>query len=94
MGPLPLNIGKINRLAPAHVLAVCVVQCTSCTECELVQVVCTTDAAPIYIERMRICMAEHMALGATIFVYLINGDAFPIYVTCMSHNNIFIFAVE
>ena len=49
MGPLPLNIGKINRLAPAHVLAVCVVQCTSCTECELVQVVCTTDAAPIYI---------------------------------------------
>ena len=45
-------------------LAVCVVQCTSCTECELVQVVCTTDAAPIYIERMRICMAEHMALGA------------------------------
>ena len=25
MGPLPLNIGKINRLAPAHVLAVCVV---------------------------------------------------------------------
>ena len=63
MGPLPLNIGKINRLAPAHVLAVCVVQCTSCTECELVQVVCTTDAAPIYIERMRICMAEHMALG-------------------------------
>ena len=39
MGPLPLNIGKINRLAPAHVLAVCVVQCTSCTECELVQVV-------------------------------------------------------
>ena len=44
-------------------LAVCVVQCTSCTECELVQVVCTTDAAPIYIERMRICMAEHMALG-------------------------------
>ena len=30
-----------------------------------VQVVCTTDAAPIYIERMRICMAEHMALGAT-----------------------------
>ena len=64
MGPLPLNIGKINRLAPAHVLAVCVVQCTSCTECELVQVVCTTDAAPIYIERMRICMAEHMALEA------------------------------
>ena len=49
MGPLPLNIGKINRLATAHVLAVCVVQCTSCTECELVQVVCTTDAAPIYI---------------------------------------------
>ena len=63
MGPLPLNIGKINRLAPAHVLAVCVVQCTSCTECELVQVVCTMDAAPIYIERMRTCMAEHMALG-------------------------------
>ena len=24
MGPLPLNIGKINRLAHAHVLAVCV----------------------------------------------------------------------
>ena len=46
MGPLPLNIGKVNRLAPAHVLAVRVVQCTSCTECELVQVVCTTDAAP------------------------------------------------
>ena len=65
MGPLPLNIGKINRLAPAHVLAVCVVQCTSCTECELVQVVCTTDAAPIYIERMRICMAEHMAMGVS-----------------------------
>ena len=63
MGPLPLNIGKINRLAPAHVLAVFVVQCTSCTECELV---CTTDAAPIYIERMRICMAEHMALGVTV----------------------------
>ena len=63
MGPLPLNIGKINRLAPAHMLAVCVVQCTLCTECELVQVVCTTDAAPIYIERTRICMAEHMALG-------------------------------
>ena len=35
-------------------------------EASLVQVVCTTDAAPIYIERMlRICMAEHMALGAT-----------------------------
>ena len=69
MGPLPLNIGKINRLAPAHVLAVCIVQCTSCTECELVQVVllCTTDAAPIYIERLRICMAEHMALGGHIY---------------------------
>ena len=78
MGPLPLNIGKINRLAPAHVLAVCVVQCTSCTECELVQVVCTTDAAPIYIERMRICMAEHMALGACQF-FSVQLAWFPLY---------------
>ena len=73
MGPLPLNIGKINRLAPAHVLAVCVVQCTSCTECELLQVVCTTDAAPIYIERMRICMAEHMALGGSLPIYVLSA---------------------
>ena len=38
----------------------------------LVQVVCTTDAAPIYIERMRICMAEHMAMGDTFFCRLRN----------------------
>ena len=28
-------------------LAVCAVQCTSCTECDLVLVACITDAAPI-----------------------------------------------
>ena len=28
-------------------LAVCVVQCTSCAECEVVLVACATDAAPI-----------------------------------------------
>ena len=32
MGPLPLNI----IAGPAHVLAVCGVQCTLCTECALV----------------------------------------------------------
>ena len=75
MGPLPLNIGKINRLAPAHVLAVCVVQCTSCTECELVQVVCTTDAAPVYIERMRICMAGAYGVGRRVWRLM------PLFVT-------------
>ena len=56
-------------------LAVCVVQRTSCTKCEVVQVVCTTDAAPIYIERMRICIAEHMALGAAFDLFLISYPA-------------------
>ena len=39
-------------------LAVCFVQCTSCTECDLVLVACITDAAPILTER------EYMHGGA------------------------------
>ena len=59
MGPLPLNIGKINScMAPAQVLAVGGVQCTSCTECDVVLVACITDAAPILTER------EYMHGGA------------------------------
>ena len=39
-------------------VAVCGVQCTSCTECDLVLVVCITDAAPILTEQ------EYMHGGA------------------------------
>ena len=53
MGPLPQNIGKINSWPP---LLRCwqYVLCTSCTECEVVQVVCTTETLYQYIERMGI----------------------------------------
>ena len=42
MGPFPLNIAKI--VCPYSCAGS---MCTSCGECEVVLVACTTDAAPI-----------------------------------------------
>ena len=70
-------------------LAVCGVQCTSCTECDLVLVACITNAAPILTELNRnICMAEHMALGVAMNKCKVsNLKSFSIMdctITCMS----------
>ena len=57
-------------------LAVCGVQCTSCTECDLELVASITNAAPILTDREYMHGGVYMALGvciSTISVYIITG---------------------
>ena len=49
-------------------------------------VVTSSIPCQAYIPTVSSCLNE--TDSSTVFVYLINGDAFTIYVTCMSHNNL------
>ena len=75
MGPLPQKIGT-NSWPLLMLLAVCVVQCTSCAEGEVVLVACTTDAAPILKEWVYMYMygGAYDVGSCIMLVYILMGE--------------------